>query len=143
MKIILLADIKGIGRKNELVTVSDGYALNFVLPKKLGIRATPGDMLRHEAHMKKENAEIERLKAAAKKLARDPLEMRLKTGAKGVVFDSLTKDDIKRALQEKGYADVTKADIAKPIRTAGEHEGVAHFGHGIETVFMIVTSVDK
>ncbi len=143
MRIILFTDIKGVGRKNDIVNVSDGYGLNFVLPKKLGARATPAEITRHEARIKAESAEILRLQAIVKKLSKDPLIMKLKTGAKGVVFDSLTKNDVCKALVVKGYTDVKTVDIAKPIRTAGEHQGTAHFGHGIEATFTIMTSVDK
>ena len=140
MKLILLADIKGIGRKNSLVDVADGYALNFVLPKKLGIRATPAEVERHGMLVKKDLAEIERLKKAAIKIAHTPLPLKLKTGAQGVVFDSLTKDDVERAVKAAGYADAKETIIEKPIRTAGEHQATVRFGHGIEAKITIVTT---
>ncbi len=143
MKIILLADIKGVGKRNDCIAVADGYALNFILPKKLGIRATPVEIARCETLVKREQANITRLQAVAIKLAHDPLAIKLKTGAHGEVFNSITKDDIRRALEIKGYTDAKEVAIAKPIRVAGEHPATVRFGHGIEATLTIVVAVDK
>ncbi len=143
MKVILLVDIKGVGRKNDLVSIADGYALNFIVPKKLGIRATPAETIRHNALVKKEIAELERLKNVAAQLANESLVMTLKTGAQGEVFNSITTNDITRALEARGYTHIKEVDIPKPIRVIGEHPATVRFGHGIEAKITIIVTVDK
>ncbi len=142
MKVILLKDVKNVGRSGELINVSDGYATNLLFPKKLGVQATPQELAKYEKHLEKEAGDTERLKALAKKLAAEPLKFTLKTGPHGEVFSSVTKEDIAAALGKLGHADI-KTDLEKPIRTVGMHHVVIHLGKGIEAKLLIEAVGDK
>jgi large subunit ribosomal protein L9 len=142
MKIILLKDIKGVGRSGDLITVADGYAANLLFPKKLGVQATPAELAKYKANKEKEARDTERLKELAKKLSQEPLQLTLKTGPHGEVFNSITKDDIASALKKRGCVAVT-IGLEKPIRVIGEHAVTAHLGKGIEAKITIVAAVDK
>ena len=144
MKVILLADIKGVGRKNDLVNVAEGYAMNFLFPKNLGMQATPAGIAKHDAMVKAGQAEIARLTALVKALGKEPLVMGVKAGLHGEVFDSVTKDDIRKKLEAKGHIDIREVHIAKPIRLIGDTKATVRFAHGIEGEITIRTEgVDK
>ncbi len=140
MKVVLLEDIRGIGKKNALVNVSDGYAANFLFPKKLAIPGTPGEIAKHAARVKDEAANIARLEEEAKKMEKEPLMMPLKTGKNGEVFDSITKDDITKALGNRGCPEIRRVDLDHPIRTIGDHASLVHFAHGIVANITIRTT---
>lgn len=142
MKVILLKDIHGVGRAGDLITVADGYAANFLFPKKLGVQATPEELVKYEVQKVKNARETERLKTLAHKLSQEPMQFILKTGPHGEVFSSITKDDIVSTLKKKGCADAT-IELEKPIRVIGEHPITAHLGRGIEAKITIVGAVDK
>src|SRR3989344_2999571 len=142
MKVILLKDVKNIGRAGELITVSDGHANNLLLPKKLGVQATPQELNKYKAHIEKEAQETERLKTLVKKLIAKPLYLTLKTGPHGEIFNSITKEDIAVALKKLGY-ETTKIDLEKPLRALGTHHAAIHLGKDIEAKIAIEIAVDK
>lgn len=142
MKVILLKDVKGVGRAGELITTSDGHAMNLLLPKKLAVQATPQELAKYKASIEKEAKETEGLRALAKKFATEPLRFILKTGPHGEVFNSITKEDITAALKKAGY-EAVKIDLDKPLRTLGIHHAVIHLGKGIEANINIETVGDK
>lgn len=130
MKVILLADVKGTGKKEEIVNVSDGYARNFLFPKKLAVEATPGAS--KEIERKKEaerKREMERRAAADKKamsLRGKVITVKAKCGAQGRLYGSVTGQEIADALnaQYQVAVDKRKIDMGDPIRTVGESEVV-------------------
>ena len=142
MKVILLKDVKGVGKAGELITTSDGHALNLLLPKKLAVQATPQELAKHKIRIEKDAQETERLKMLAKKLADEPLYFTLKTGPHGEVFNSITKEDITATLKKIG-CEAVKIDLEKPLRTLGAHTATIHLGKGIEAKISIETTVDK
>ncbi len=142
MKVILLKDVKGVGKAGELITTSDGHAMNLLLPKKLAVQATPVELAKYKAHLEKDAKETESLKALAKKLSAEPLSFVLKTGPHGEVFNSITKEDITATLKKAGY-ETTKIDLEKPLRTLGTHTAIIHLGKGIEAKITIETVGDK
>ena len=130
MKVILLADVKGTGKKQEIVNVSDGYARNFLFPKKLAMEATPGASKEIERKQAAERArEMERRAAAEKKAASlrgKVIHVVAKCGAQGRLYGSVTGQEIAEALnaQHGVEVDKRKIDLAEPIRTVGETEVV-------------------
>ncbi|MBP3218377.1 MAG: 50S ribosomal protein L9 [Lachnospiraceae bacterium] len=128
MKIILLQDVKALGKKGEIVEVSDGYARNFVLPKKLGVEANNKN--KNDLKLQKANEE----KVAAQKLqdaqqmARDleqiQIEVRLKKGEGGAVFGSVSGKEIAQAAKDQHNLELDKKKIQldEPIKTFGMHE---------------------
>ena len=127
MKVILLQDVKSLGKKGEIVNVNDGYARNFILPKKLGIEATSKNI--NDLKLQKQNEEKvaqEHLEAAqelAKKLEAAKVELKIKTGEGGRTFGSVSSKEIAIAVKEQlGYdLDKKKIQIKEAIRTPGMH----------------------
>ena len=131
MKIILLHDIKKIGRRNEIKNVSDGYATNFLFPKKLAMPATPENIAQRNVLVKVEDGKIEHLRAMAQKLEETPFEFKLKTGLRGEIFSSITKDDIKKAIAEKYSLEVKGVELHTSIKKLGDYEVEINLGKGI------------
>ena len=130
MKVILTADVKGVGKKQEIVNVSDGYARNFLFPRTLAMDATPGAAKELEKKQAAERArETERRLAAEKKAASlrgKVITVVAKCGAQGRLYGSVTGAEIAQALNEQHGVDVDKRkiDLSEPIRTVGETEVV-------------------
>lgn len=126
MKVILLADVKGTGKKQEIVNVSDGYARNFLFPKKLAVEATPGASREIERRQAAERQrETERRLAAEKKAASlrgKVVTVVAKCGAQGRLYGSVTGAEIAEALKNQHGVEIDKRkiELADPIRTVGE-----------------------
>lgn len=128
MDIILLQDVKSLGKKGETVKVNDGYARNFILPKKLGVEATSknlNDLKLQKAHEEKVAQEIlEEAQAFARELADKKVELSIKTGEGGRTFGSVSTKEIAAAAKEQlGYdIDKKKMQLAEPIKSPGTFE---------------------
>jgi large subunit ribosomal protein L9 len=127
MKLILQEDVEKLGTRGQLVDVAEGYARNFLLPRKLGLEATPGNMKRLEkmraAFAKKEAVEKADAQRLAELLANVSLTLTRKAGESDQLFGSVTSGDISEALAAQGY-NVEKRRIAleNPIKLVGEFE---------------------
>ena len=127
MKVILLEDVKSLGKKGEVVNVSDGYARNFIFKKNLGLEANGKNL--NDLKLQKQNEEKvaqEHLEAAqelAKKLEAAKVELKIKTGEGGRTFGSVSSKEIANAVKEQlGYdLDKKKIQIKEAIRTPGMH----------------------
>ena len=130
MKVSLLADVKGTGKKEEIVNVSDGYARNFLFPKKLAVESTPGAAKELERKKAAERQrEMERRAEAEKKagsLRGKVITVKAKAGAQGRLYGSVTAQEIADALnaQYSVSVDKRKIDLKDPIRTVCETEVV-------------------
>ena len=128
MKVILLADVKGTGKKEEIVNVSDGYARNFLFPKKLAVESTPGASKEIERKKAAERQrEMERRAEAEKKagvLRGKVINVAAKCGAQGRLYGSVTGQEIAEALKKQYQVDVDKRkiDLSDAIRSVGETE---------------------
>lgn len=143
MKVILLEDIKKLGKKFDVKELKEGYARNFLLPKGL-IKIATTQALNELAKQKtvweeKEKALVEQLKKDAEKIKKIKLEFSAKAGEKKELFGSIGENEIKKALFEKGFSGI-EIEIAKPIKTLGEHQIKIRFGKGIETEIKIIVS---
>ena len=124
MKVILLQDVKGQGKKGELVCVNDGYARNFLLPKKLAIQATSDNVNSLDQKKAAEARRIEMEKAAAKdirdKINCTTISVKVKCGENGKLFGSVTSKEIATSLEEKGY-DIDKKMVLlkEPLKSLG------------------------
>lgn len=125
MKVILLQDVKSLGKKDEIVTVSDGYARNMLFPKKLGIEATAknmNDLKLKKAHQDKvAQANLEAAQAFAKELAEKQVVVSIKVGDNGKTFGSVSTKEIAEAAKEQlGYdIDKKKMVLDTPIKEVG------------------------
>ncbi|MBQ8803395.1 MAG: 50S ribosomal protein L9 [Tyzzerella sp.] len=127
MKVILLEDVKALGKKGEIVNVNDGYARNFILPKKLGLEATSKNL--NDLKLKKANEEkvaqeqLEEAQALGKKIEAGKLELSIKVGEGGRTFGSVSSKEIAIAVKEQmGYdIDKKKIQLKDAIKALGTH----------------------
>ena len=125
MKVILLEDVKSLGKKGQIVNVSDGYARNMILPKKLGLEATPknlNDLKLQKANEEKVAKEVyEAAQAFAKDLETKGIILTLKTGEGGRTFGSVSSKEISEAAKKQLNLDIDKKklQLPEPIRTLG------------------------
>lgn len=128
MKVILLEDVKSLGKKGDMVNVSDGYARNFVLPKKLGVEATEKN--KNELKLQKKHEEklaqerLDEAKAMAEILPGKQVVLSMKMGEGGKAFGSVSAKEIAEgAMKQHGLElDKKKIQLDEPIKTFGSHE---------------------
>lgn len=128
MKVILLEDVKSLGKKGDIVDVSDGYARNFVLPKKLGVEATPKN--RNDLKLQKANADkvakeqFEAAKELAGVLETKEVTLKMKSGEGGKAFGSVSSKEIaQEAKSQCGLElDKKKIQLPEPIKALGVYE---------------------
>ena len=116
MKIILLQDVKTLGKKGDVVEVSAGYARNMILPKKLGVQNQHADKVAQE--------NLEKAQELAKDLEGKVVEVKIKTGEGGKIFGSVSTKEIAAAAKEQiGFTlDKKKMQLEEPIRSLGYHD---------------------
>ena len=137
MKVILLQDVKGKGKKGQMLEVSDGYARNFMLPKKLAIEATPDAINTMRMNDKATQERIAKEKAEALALSKQLREMTLvvtaKGGGAGRLFGSVTNQEIADALKAKTgiTIDKRKIVISDPIKSVGTYTVTCKLGYEI------------
>jgi large subunit ribosomal protein L9 len=127
MEIILQEDVDKLGNRGEVVTVAEGYARNYLLPRKLALEATTGNMKRLERMRKafatKEAVERGDAQKLAEMLSGVVLELTRKSGENDQLFGSVTNADVSEALTAKGFSiDKKRIVLAEPIKTTGEFE---------------------
>ena len=128
MKIVLLEDVKALGKKGEVVEVSDGYARNFIIPKKKGVEANQESL--NTLKLQKANEEkiakqrLEDAKELAKKLNNASVSLTIKGGKDGRTFGSVSSKEIGEAIMTQLQLDIDKKKlvITEPIKTFGVHE---------------------
>ena len=126
MKIILLEDVKTLGKAGQVVEVSTGYARNMLIPKKLGVEATPknlNDLKLKKAHEDKVAAEnLAAAKELMEALEKSKVELKIKTGENGKVFGSVSSKEIAEAVKDQLGLDIDKKklQLAAPIKELGE-----------------------
>ncbi len=127
MKVILLQDVKSLGKKDEIVDVNDGYARNFILKKNLGIEASPKNLndlkLRRQNEDKVAAENLENARKFAGELKDKSVEVAIKAGQDGRVFGSVSTKEIASAAKEQlGYdLDKKKMQLKEPIKNIGTY----------------------
>ncbi|MCR1899274.1 50S ribosomal protein L9 [Irregularibacter muris] len=125
MKVILKQDIKGLGKKGEIVNASDGYARNYLLPKGLVVEASQGNITKVKEQKKaaeiRKKREVEEAQALADKISKTTIVIQERAGEDGRLFGSVTSKDIAQVLQsqKKIKVDKRKISLAEPIRYVG------------------------
>ena len=139
MKVVLLKDVKNVGKRDDILTVSDGYARNFLFPQKLAAEATPGalkEIQRKRAAQDAREAEL-RAEALAKAelLKHKVITLEVKCGEKGRLYGSVTAAEVAEALEKQHgiKADKRKLDIGDPIREVGVREITVWLYSGVTT----------
>lgn len=126
MKVILLQDIKGVGKKDEIINASDGYARNFLFPKKMAIPADQGNMARlqskKDSQEYKKDLERQEAKKIKEKIENLVLEIKVKSGENGKIFGGVTSKEISDELKNKYkiQIDKKKINLKETIKTLGK-----------------------
>ena len=137
MKVILLQDVKGKGKKGQMLEVSDGYARNFMLPRKIAIEATPDAINTMRMNDKATQERIAKEKAEAMAVSKQLREMTVtvtaKGGGSGRLFGSVTNQEIADALEKQSgiKLDKRKIAIAEPIKSVGTYTVTCKLGYEI------------
>ena len=149
MKVIFQQDVRGQGKKGELKEVSDGYARNFLLPRKLAVEATTDNLntmrLREKARAKQMAEEKAATEATAKKLEGIVVKISAKAGAGGKLFGSITSKEISDELQSQFGISIEKNKIVQPepIKSYGSFSVKCKLGYEITGTINVVVSEAK
>ena len=127
MEVILLQDVKSLGKKGDIVKVNDGYARNYLIPKKLGVEATKQNLYelnqQKAAEEKRQRELLEEAKNLAKRLEELNVKVRIKAGEGGKTFGSVSSKEIAGAIKEQFGMDIDKKKLvlSDPIKQAGAY----------------------
>ena len=136
MEIILIQDVDNLGGKNELLKVKNGYARNFLIPRKLAVEASPSNRKQLDERLKvvkkKEEALLAQFNSVKAKLSESPIRVGAKTGTSGKIFGSVTPLQISRAIRDqKGYEiDRKKISITDDVKEMGTYKATIDYGNG-------------
>lgn len=125
MKVILQADIKGVGKKNEIINASDGYARNFLFPKKLAVEANSTNMSKlkaeNDSKQYKKSVEKEEAQKTAEKMSKIMLTIEVKSGTNGKVFGGVSAKEISENLEKQHgiKVDKKKIELKETIKVLG------------------------
>lgn len=115
MKVILLSDVKSVGKKGEVINASDGYARNFLFPRKLAQEANEGNLhvlnQKKESERRKKLAEMEEAQGIAQELKNKEIKIEVKTGDNGKLFGSITNKDIAEFIKKQYQVEIDKKKI--------------------------------
>ncbi|MDH4178951.1 MAG: 50S ribosomal protein L9 [Armatimonadota bacterium] len=143
MKVILMEEVRGVGEAGSVTTVADGYARNFLLPRKLAIEATKSSLKNLEQHRgtirRKQATETSSASALAEQLSQITLRLTAKAGEAGRLFGSITHNMVAEALAAQHGMTIDRRAISfpHPIKTLGPHEAQVHLHKEIETALRI------
>ena len=139
MEIILIQDVDNLGAAHERVNVKNGYARNYLFPRKLAVEANPSNLKQLEEKVKQQQKKEEKLLAEVNKvieiLKSSPLKIGAKTGTSGKIFGSVTSVQLARAIHnQKGYEiDRRRIHIPADVKELGTYKAKIDFGNGNET----------
>lgn len=128
MKVILLEDVKSLGKKDDIVEVSDGYARNYIIPQKKGLQATADNLntlkLQKANRDKVAKEQYETALSLAKEIEEKPIVIKVKPGAGGKLFGAIATKEIAQVLKNQRNIEVDKKKmvLADPIREPGDYE---------------------
>jgi large subunit ribosomal protein L9 len=137
VKVILRADLKGVGKAGTITDVSDGYARNYLLPRGLAQEATEGNLTQAEARKAAAKRRDDKLLAEAQELAArltaTPAVVKAKAGERGKIFGAVTNAQIADALQAAAGVEIDrhKIEVAEPIKTIGDHACLVRLAQGV------------
>lgn len=127
MKVILKSDIKGVGKKNEIINASDGYARNFLFPKQLAVEANTENLSKlqaqKDANQFRKDTEKEEAKKIAEKMSKIMVKIKVKAGENGKIFGGVSAKEIAENLEQQHNikVDKKKIDLKETIKTLGVH----------------------
>ena len=137
MKVILLKDIKNVGKKDEIINANDGYARNFLFPKGFAVEANKDNLLKlqakNDSKAHKKELEIEENKKQAKKIESITLELHVKAGENGKIFGGVTSKEISEEIKKQYKIEIDKKKIVlkETIKNTGRFTVDIKFGDGV------------
>ena len=143
MKVILLQDIKNVGKKDEIINANDGYARNYLFPKQLAVEANKDNLLKLEAKKSsiqhKKELDIAELKKITEKIKDITLELTVKAGANGKIFGGITSKEISEELEKQYKISIDKKKILlkETIKTLGRTSVEIKLGEGMLTKLVV------
>ena len=122
MEVVLLEDVKALGKKGQIVKVNDGYARNFILPKKLGVEATSKNL--NDLKLQKANEEKMAAEQLAARIEKGSVTLTMKAGENGKAFGSVSSKEIAAAATDQLSLEIDKKKLVlgEPLKTFGTHE---------------------
>jgi large subunit ribosomal protein L9 len=139
MQVILIQDVDNRGGRNELVSVKNGYARNYLIPNKFAVEANPSNVKqleeRQKVAKKKEDKMLAEINNVISVLKESPVKLNAKTGTSGKIFGSITSLQIARAIRDqKGYEiDRKRINVTDEVKELGTHKATIDFGNGNNT----------
>lgn len=136
MQVILIQDVDNLGGKNELVTVKNGYARNFLIPQKFAVEANPSNLKQLDEQLKvkakKEAVMLAEINKVIEVLKSSPVKLTAKTGTSGKIFGAVTSLQLTRAIRDqKGYEiDRKRITIVEEVKELGAYKASIDFGNG-------------
>ena len=149
MKVILQQDVKGQGKKGQMVEVSDGYARNFLLPRKLAVSATADNIntmkQQEKARKAQEAAEKAQAEATAKQLEGLMVKITAKAGEGGRLFGAVTAKEISEALAQQHKVEIAKTKLVldEPIKACGGYQIRAKLGYEVTGTVKVMVTEEK
>lgn len=146
MEVLLLQDVPGVGKKNDLLVVGDGFALNYLLPKRAALVATPLVRKRYAEFIRRRAEEREREKSVAQgavqAVSDKPLVFSKKVTKTGKLYAAITEKNIVEAFKDQHSVEVSEdaVKIDEPIKTTGKHQIMLQIGAQVVTVDVTVTA---
>ena len=143
MKVILQQDVRGQGKKGEMIEVAEGYARNFLLPRKIAIPATTDAVntmkTREKARKAREEREKAEAEATAERLKNCMVRLTARSGGNGKLFGSITTQEISDALKEQYAVDIPKQKLVlqEPIKSFGNFEVKARLGYEVSGIVYV------
>ncbi len=148
MKVVLLQDVKGQGKKGDVITVAEGYARNFLLPRNLGVEASDGKLKelaqQKDAHQRKKNKEEEDARKIASRLEGIKVQVKTKVGEGGRLFGAVNNKDISENLARQYGIDIDKKKILlkDPIKTRGEFPVMVKLHTAVQVSINVIVQSD-
>ena len=146
MKVILKQDVKGLGKKDEIINASDGYAKNYLIPRGMAVEATTGNLNetknKQQAQVEKKKRELEIAKDFASKLNDKTVVIKAKAGESGKLFGAISNKDVADAVKAQFKIDIDKKKIVMdPIKAVGEHTAEIRIYTGVVAKITVKTEV--
>lgn len=137
MKVLLVADVRGVGRRGEIKEVAEGYGRNFLIARKLAVPAAGGALTGHQSQLSQkaanDAARLEKVRAVAEKIEGKALTFLLRTDKSGTTFGSVKPEEILRQVaDEYGMSPDVVLEPAQPIKTTGDHAVVVSWKEGVK-----------
>ncbi|MHB0869191.1 MAG: 50S ribosomal protein L9 [Chloroflexota bacterium] len=149
MKVLLLQDVKGVGEAGQIKEVAEGYARNYLIPKKLAAAATTGALkeleARQAAEKKRQSKVDEEMRDLAKKISASSITVRSKVGEGGKLYGSITTGDVAEAMEKQlgQTVDKRKIEIEEPIRHVGEYKIPVKLSKNVSTTVNLVVEGEE